>query len=139
MDNKTIIDKFKEYLNESIGVLSKGNRQKVLITSALIHNPEVLFLDEPLNGLDANAIMVFQDIISSFASKGKTIFYCSHLLDLIERISTKIIIIEKGIINLDKTTNELKESKDYTNLENLFRDMYRENDTKKFSYEEIFT
>jgi len=130
---------YKEYLKESIGILSKGNRQKVLITSALINNPEVLFLDEPLNGLDANAIIVFQDIISTLASKGKTIFYCSHLLDLIEKISTKIIIIEKGCINLDKTTKELKESRDYTNLENLFRDMHPENDIKKFSYEEIFT
>jgi len=88
---------FSEYITESIGTLSKGNRQKVLITSSIIHNPDVLFLDEPHNGLDANSIIILQEVISTLALKGKTIFYCSHLLDLIEKISTKIIIIEKVI------------------------------------------
>lgn len=130
---------FGEYLTESIGILSKGNRQKVLITSSLMHNPDVLFLDEPHNGLDANSIIILQEIIIILASKGKTVFYCSHLLDLIEKISTKIIIIEKGNIILDKSSAELKESKDYTNLETLFRGLNTDKEIKKFSYEEIFS
>ena len=127
---------FTEHLKDAIGTLSKGNKQKVLITSALFHNPEVVFFDEPLSGLDANSIFVFQDMVSTLASKNKTIFYCSHLLDTIEKVSTKIILIENGKIGLDERTEELKHSKDFTSLENLFRSMKHE--IKKFSYEEVF-
>jgi ABC-2 type transport system ATP-binding protein len=129
---------FTEHLQDSIGTLSKGNKQKVLITSALFHDPDVIFFDEPLSGLDANAIFVFQDIVSTLASKNKTIFYCSHLLDTIEKISTKIILLEYGKVKFDKKTDELKHSKDFTSLENLFRSMKSGSEIKKFSYEDIF-
>jgi ABC-2 type transport system ATP-binding protein len=129
---------FTEHLREAIGILSKGNKQKVLITSALFHDPAVVFFDEPLSGLDANSIFVFQDIVSTLASKNKTIFYCSHLLDTIEKISTKIILLENGKVKFDKKTDELKHSKDFTSLENLFRSMKSDSEIKKFSYEDIF-
>jgi len=129
---------FKNQTENSIGSISKGNRQKVLITSALMHNPQVIFLDEPLNGLDANSIFTFQDMIKKLSEKGKTIFYCSHLLDTIEKISTRIIIIENGEIKLDKTTEDLKNSDDFVSLENLFRSMNKEEVPFKFCYEDIF-
>jgi ABC-2 type transport system ATP-binding protein len=65
---------FTGFINSAIGNLSKGTKQKILITSALLHNPEIILLDEPLNGLDANTIFVFQDMIKTFSGKGKTIF-----------------------------------------------------------------
>ncbi len=129
---------FKDLLNESIGSLSKGNRQKVLITSALMHNPEVIFFDEPLNGLDANSIFVFQDLVAYLISKRKTILYCSHLLNTIEKVSSKIILIDKGKIVIDMRTEDLKHSADYTDLENLFRNLNPEGDIKKYSYESLF-
>ena len=129
---------FEQYLKESIGILSKGNKQKVLITSALMHDPEVIFFDEPLNGLDANAIFDFQDMVSMLSAEGKTILYCSHLLDTIEKISTKIIIIDKGKIVLDKKTNELKNIENYKNLEQFFRQLEPENEKKKVQYSDIF-
>ncbi|CAN5532286.1 ABC transporter ATP-binding protein [soil metagenome] len=129
---------FEQFLNESIGILSKGNKQKILITSALIHDPRVLFFDEPLNGLDANAIFDFQDIVSMLAAEGKTILYCSHLLDTIEKISTKVIIIDKGKIVLDKRTGELKDLENYKNLEQFFRQLEPENEKKKVQYTDIF-
>lgn len=129
---------FTDQLNESIGNLSKGNKQKVLITSAMIHDPDVLFFDEPLNGLDANSIFIFQDLVTYLVSKKKTILYCSHILDTIEKISTKIILIDKGKIILDSKTDELKNSKNFTNLESLFRDLNREEKSPKFSYESLF-
>jgi ABC-type multidrug transport system ATPase subunit len=61
-------------------------RQKVVITSALLHNPQVVFFDEPLNGLDANAALSLKTLITSLAREGKTIVYCSHILDVVERI-----------------------------------------------------
>lgn len=129
---------FKDQIDNSIGNLSKGNKQKVLITSALLHNPDVLFFDEPLNGLDANSIFIFQDLIAYLVSKGKTILYCSHILDTIEKISTKIILIDKGKIVLDTKTGDLKNSQNYTNLENLFRGLNSERVTEKYSYESLF-
>jgi ABC-2 type transport system ATP-binding protein len=130
--------RFNEFLDISIGKLSRGNKQKVLIVSALLHNPDVLFLDEPLNGLDAFSIITLQDMVSKLAENGKTVFYCSHLLDIMEKISTRIIIIEKGEIKLNKLKSELSSSPDYKSLENLFRDMAGGDDRATFSYDEAF-
>jgi ABC-2 type transport system ATP-binding protein len=129
---------FSEFLDKPIGTLSKGNKQKVLITAALIHNPEVIILDEPLNGLDANSIFIFQDMITKFSLKGKTIIYCSHLLKTIEEISTKIIILESGRILFDKKSSELKKNKDFSSLENLFMELSSDSNRKTFEYAEAF-
>ncbi len=129
---------FKDLVNQSIGNLSKGNKQKVLITSALLHNPRVIFLDEPLNGLDANSIFIFQDLLNFLVSRGKTIFYSSHLLNTIEKVSSKIIVIEKGKIILDMKTEDVKNSSNYTDLENLFRNLNSEGELKTYSYEGLF-
>lgn len=130
---------FNEYLDFSIGNLSKGNKQKVLIVSALLHNPDIIFLDEPLNGLDSSSILVFQDMISKLAKKGKIIFYCSHLLDMLEKISTRIIFIEKGKIVLDKGIEELKKSADYKNLEELFKSEITKDNLKSFEFDEAYS
>ncbi|MCX6161887.1 MAG: ABC transporter ATP-binding protein [Ignavibacteriae bacterium] len=129
---------FKSFLNEAIGRLSKGNRQKILITSAMLHNPEILLFDEPLNGLDANSIFVFQDMVSVLAHKGKTIFYCSHLLDMIERISDKIIVLEKGEIIIDSGTKDLKNTDKFGTLEGFFRGLDSGKQQTAFSYEDVF-
>ena len=130
---------FTEYLDMPIGKISRGNKQKVLIVSALLHNPDVLFLDEPLNGLDAFSIITLQDMVAKLAENGKTIFYCSHLLDIMEKISTRIIIIEKGEIKLNKLKSELSSSPDYKSLENLFSDMAGGDNRATFSYDEAFS
>jgi ABC-2 type transport system ATP-binding protein len=129
---------FKEYLNLPIGKVSKGNRQKILITSSLMHNPEIILFDEPLSGLDANSIILFQDMTSELAKNGKTILYCSHLLDMIEKISSRIIIIENGSILMDKPVAELSNAEGYSNLEGLFRNLNRDSDSKKFDYRDAF-
>lgn len=129
---------FSEYLNESIGIISKGNRQKTLITSALLHNPNVIFFDEPLNGLDANAIFAFQDLVNELSQNKKTIFYCSHLLDVIEKISDRIILLDKGKIVVNSPTAELKKGEGYSNLESLFKSLRPEENTKKFNFSDIY-
>ena len=75
---------------------SKGMRQKILISAALLGNPEVLFLDEPLNGIDANAALVVKQLLRELASQGRTILFCSHILEVVERICTRIVIVDKG-------------------------------------------
>jgi ABC-2 type transport system ATP-binding protein len=75
---------------------SKGMKQKVLIASALLHSPDVVVFDEPLNGLDANAMLVFKELLRGLAAQGRTILFCSHLLDIVERLCPRIVIIDKG-------------------------------------------
>jgi ABC-2 type transport system ATP-binding protein len=129
---------FKDYLKLPIGKISKGNRQKILITSSLIHNPDIILFDEPLSGLDANSIILFQDMTEELAKNGKTVLYCSHLLDMIEKISSRIIIIENGNIIIDKPVNELNSTEGYSSLENLFRDLNRDSQSIKFVYKDAF-
>jgi ABC-2 type transport system ATP-binding protein len=75
---------------------SKGMKQKVLIASALLHNPDVLFLDEPLDGLDVNTAAVVKDLLRRLAAQGRTMLFCSHILEVVERICTRILIIRDG-------------------------------------------
>jgi len=82
-------------MHQRMSEFSKGMKQKVLISAALIHNPEVLFLDEPLNGLDANAAMMVKELLKKLAAQGKTIFFSSHILEVVERICTRIVIIDQ--------------------------------------------
>jgi ABC-2 type transport system ATP-binding protein len=75
---------------------SKGMKQKIVIASALLHKPEVLFLDEPLDGLDANAAMLVKELLKRMAAQGRTILFCSHILEVVERICTRIVIVDHG-------------------------------------------
>lgn len=100
---------------------SKGMRQKVLMASALIHNPDLLCLDEPLNGLDANSMLVFKELLSRLAKMGKTVFYCSHVLDVVERLCTRVIIIDRGRIVADSEPQKLKQITAQESLEAVFR------------------
>ena len=86
-----------------LGEFSKGMKQKVLIAAALLHRPDVIFLDEPLTGLDANAALVVKELIRSLAGQGRTIFFCSHVLEVVERVCGRIVIIDKGQVVADGT------------------------------------
>jgi ABC-2 type transport system ATP-binding protein len=99
---------------------SKGMRQKVVITSALLHNPSVVFFDEPLNGLDANAALSFKTLITSLARDGKTIVYCSHILDVVERVCERVIIIHEGRIVADGSVPALLSQSGEPTLERVF-------------------
>jgi len=95
-------------------------KQKLLIISALLHNPEIVFLDEPLNGLDANSVQIFKEMLALLAKEGKTIFYSSHLMDVVEKISDRIILLNKGKIIADGTFAEIKEKSKSGSLEDAF-------------------
>jgi len=103
-----------------LSAYSKGMRQKVVITSALLHNPRVVFFDEPLNGLDANATLSLKTLITSMAREGKTIVYCSHLLDVVERMCERVVIIHEGRIVADGTVPELEALTGEASLERVF-------------------
>src|SRR6267142_1558170 len=103
-----------------LGAYSKGMKRKVVITSALLHNPPVVFFDEPLDGLDANAAVGFKTLIQTLAREGKTIVYSSHILDVVERVCNRVIIIDKGKLLVDGKPDELVASRGTGTLERLF-------------------
>lgn len=110
----------EDVFGERISSYSKGMRQKVLIISSLLHNPDLLFLDEPLNGLDANSVMVFKEILAQLAVQGKTIFYSSHIMDVVEKISSRIVLINQGKIVADGSFQELQQQNAEGSLEGIF-------------------
>ena len=106
--------------HQRMSQFSKGMRQKVLIAAALIHRPEVLFLDEPLDGLDANAAMVVKEVLKRLAAQGRTILFCSHILDVVERMCTRIVIINDGRQIADGTAEQIRLHTGATSLEEAF-------------------
>jgi ABC-2 type transport system ATP-binding protein len=100
---------------------SKGMRQKVLIAAALVHNPELILLDEPLSGLDVNAAIMIKDLIAALALDGRTVLYSSHVLDVVERVCDRALIINKGSLVADGTLDSLKASTHQESLEDVFR------------------
>jgi ABC-2 type transport system ATP-binding protein len=111
---------FETLTEKLLGGYSKGMRRKVVITSALLHNPPVVFFDEPLDGLDANAAVGFKTLIQTLAREGKTIVYSSHILDVVERVCDRVVIIDKGRLLLDGAPDELVSSRGSGTLEKLF-------------------
>lgn len=99
---------------------SKGMKQKVLICAALLTEPEVLMLDEPLNGLDANTVSVVKELLRSLANDGMTILFCSHILEVVERLCTRIVIIDHGRFVVQGTTEEIMEQWQANTLEEAF-------------------
>ncbi|MCC3357875.1 ABC transporter ATP-binding protein [Bacillus sp. REN16] len=112
-----------EVYHSRIASYSKGMRQKLLIISSLLHNPELLFFDEPINGLDANSVMIFKEIMTQLAQQGKTIFYSSHIMDVVEKISSRIILLHDGKIAADGTFEELKGQNKEGSLEGIFNQL----------------
>lgn len=108
-----------ENIDQRMDSFSKGMRQKVLLASGLLHNPDIIILDEPLSGLDANSVIVIKELISKLAKEGKTIFYCSHMMDVVEKVSDRIVLIDEGRIIANGNIDELRQQGDKS-LEQIF-------------------
>ncbi len=106
-------------MDQRMDSFSKGMRQKVLITSGLLHNPSIVIMDEPLSGLDANAVILIKELLQALKQEGKTIFYCSHMMDVVEKVSDRIMLINNGSIIADGTIDELRQGSG-DSLEQIF-------------------
>jgi ABC-2 type transport system ATP-binding protein len=89
----------------------------------MMHNPSILFLDEPLSGLDANAVILVKEILTQLKQDGKTIFYSSHIMDVVEKISDRIIVINKGEMIANGTFTELNAQSNNSSLEKIFTEL----------------
>ena len=123
--------------HQRMSEFSKGMRQKVLIAAALIHRPEVLFLDEPLDGLDANAALVVKEVLKQLAGQGRTILFCSHILDVVERMCTRIVIINNGRQIADGTSEEIRRTTGTASLEAAFSQLTGVRDVGRLAAEFI--
>lgn len=131
--------KIRDVYDSRISSYSKGMRQKLLIISALINNPDILFLDEPLSGIDTNSVIVFKEVLKELVKEGKTIFYSSHIMEVVESLSSRIILIDKGEIIADGDIEELKRDFSQDTLERVFNQLTGFNQHKEIAKEIIST
>jgi ABC-2 type transport system ATP-binding protein len=110
----------REAAEQRMAEFSKGMKQKVAIIAALLHNPEILFLDEPLDGLDANAALLVKQLLRQLAAQGRTILFCSHILDVVERVCTRLVIIDKGRRIAEGTPAAIARATSSSTLEEAF-------------------
>lgn len=99
---------------------SKGMRQKILLSAALLHNPDVLILDEPLSGLDVNTMVAVRELLQGLAAQGKTILYSSHVLEAMEKVCARVLILRKGRVVADDSIGHLRELTEQASLEGVF-------------------
>lgn len=114
---------------------SKGMRQKILIIAALLHDPDVLIFDEPLSGLDVTAAGIFRNMVRVLAGEGKTILYCSHVLEVVEKICTHVLILDRGKCVAHESVERLRESTALQTLEQSFAHLVHEPDKESAARE----
>jgi ABC-2 type transport system ATP-binding protein len=107
---------------------SKGMKQRVLISGALLHDPDILIFDEPLSGLDVSSALLFKHLLAELASRGKIILYISHVLEVVERICAKVIIIYKGEIKAEDNVRRLRDLMNLPSLEEIFTQLVQHED-----------
>jgi ABC-2 type transport system ATP-binding protein len=112
-----------------ISSYSKGMRQKVLLAAALLHNPELVLLDEPFSGLDVNSALVLRDLIRELAVRGKVVLFSSHELETVERVCSRVVILHKGRVVANDSIAQLRALMSLPTLEGIFSQLAIEQDT----------
>ncbi len=112
----------------TLGSYSKGMRQKILLIAALMDNPDVLILDEPLSGLDVTSVLVVKSLIQALSAEGKAVFYCSHILEVVEKVCSHLIVLRKGHVLAHGPTSAVREKIGKSSLEDVFLDLVEDLD-----------
>ena len=118
-----------------ISAYSKGMKQRVLISAALLHDPDLLILDEPLSGIDVTNAQLFRHLLGELARKGKTILYISHVLEVVERVCAQVVIIYKGKIMAADSVERLRELAGRPSLEQIFSQLVEQRDLEAVARE----
>jgi ABC-2 type transport system ATP-binding protein len=123
----------ESWQHSPISSYSKGMRQRVLIAAALLHDPKLLIFDEPLSGLDVLSARLFKDLLELLAAQGKAVIYISHVLEVVEQICNRVIVIAKGKILADAQPSELAKLMHLPNLESVFAQLVEQQDTRSIA------
>jgi len=114
---------------------SKGMRQKVLLSAALLHNPDLILLDEPFSGLDVGTALILRSLIQELAARGKVVLFSSHELETVEHVSSRVVILHRGKIVADDSIERLRTLMSLPTLEDIFSQLAVEQDTAGISRE----
>ncbi len=120
-----------------ISSYSKGMRQRVLIAASLLHDPKLLIFDEPLSGLDVVSGRLFKDLLELLAAEGKAVIYISHVLEVVEQVCKRVIVIAKGKILADSHPAELTKLMRLPNLESVFSQLVQQQDTRRLAQQMV--
>lgn len=118
-----------------IGSYSKGMRQRILLIAALMHDPQVLVFDEPLSGLDVTSAMILRKLVKSLGQQGKIIFYCSHVLEVVEKLCSHLLILRQGRLVAYDSVNAVREMTGLATLEDSFSQLVEERDAEQIANE----
>lgn len=110
-------------VEQGISSYSKGMKQKVLIAAALLHDPDVLIFDEPDSGLDVTTTLVLRHLVRILAARGKAVLYSSHILDVVEKLSTRVIVLHRGRLVADDSVSQLRSVMARNSLEEVFSEL----------------
>jgi ABC-2 type transport system ATP-binding protein len=116
-----------------VSAYSKGMRQKVLLAAALLHNPDLLLLDEPFSGLDVGFALVLRSLVQELAGRGKVVLFSSHELETVERVSSRVVILHRGKLVADDSIERLRTLMALPTLEAIFAQLAVEQDTAAVS------
>ena len=116
---------------------SKGMKQRVLIAAALLHDPQLIVFDEPLSGLDAVSARLFKDLLVLLAREGKAILYISHVLEVVERVCDRVIVLAKGKVVADAAPSELTRLMELPTLESVFAQLVQQTNTEQVAQEMV--
>ena len=137
LDDATLERRIEEFLRlfnlesaryQPITACSKGMRQKVLISAALLHDPDILVLDEPCSGLDVSTTMALRELIQRLSAMGKIVVYSSHVMDMVEKVSTRVLIVHRGRVVADNSVSALRDLLSLPSLEAVFAELTVEED-----------
>ncbi len=120
---------------QAIGSYSKGMKQKVLIIAALLHDPDVLVFDEPLSGLDPTAALVFRYLVKELSSRSKTILYSSHVLEVVEKLCSRVVVLHRGRVVAHDSVQHLRETLSRDSLEDVFTDLVMQEHPERLARE----
>ena len=132
LDDRTLTRRIDEFLRlfnlesaryQPITACSKGMRQKVLISAALLHDPDILVLDEPCSGLDVSTTMALRELIQRLSARGKIVIYSSHVMDMVEKVSTRVLIVHRSRVVADNSVSALRDLLSLPSLEAVFAEL----------------
>jgi len=112
---------------------SKGMRQKILLSAALLGDPQILIFDEPLSGLDVTTMLVVRELMQGLAAQGRTILYSSHVLEVVEKICSRVLILNRGRVAAHDSIQNLRETTRQSSLEAIFGELTREADPRELA------
>jgi ABC-2 type transport system ATP-binding protein len=116
---------------QAVSTYSKGMKQKIVIIGALLHDPDVLILDEPESGLDVTATLVLRHLVRALAAQGKAILYSSHILEAVEKVCERVVVLYRGRVAADGSVGHLRSLRASASLEEAFSQLVLHRDPEQ--------